>query len=73
MQVLNQVVSVEARRFAGMSPDANAEARTRFEKIWNACEGLHRLAEASGRTIAAPTPAPAPKKEEKEKEKEETD
>ncbi len=72
VQVLNQVVTVEARRFAGMSPDAHADARARFDRIWEWCEGLHRRAGQSGRKVAAPPAAPpgkVPTAKEKEKEK----
>lgn len=69
VQVLNQVVTVEARRFAGMSPDAHADARARFDRIWDWCEGLHRRAEQSGRKVGTPPAAP-PKKVATAKEKE---
>jgi hypothetical protein len=69
VQILNQVVTVEARRFAGMSPDAHADARSRFDRIWEWCDGLHRRAEQAGRKIASPAAPPREKEPAKEKEK----
>jgi hypothetical protein len=52
IQILNQVATVEARRFSGMSPETNPEARTRFDRVWQWCEKQRSRALASGRDVS---------------------
>ncbi len=58
VEVLNHERAVQARRFAGMAPDAHGQRQRDFEAVREALERLHE--EVLRRGVIPPAPPPAP-------------
>ncbi|HVF58734.1 MAG TPA: hypothetical protein VNJ70_02820 [Thermoanaerobaculia bacterium] len=58
VEVLNHERAVQARRFAGLAPDAHGQRQRDFEAVREALERLHEEVLRRGVTPPAPPPAP---------------
>jgi hypothetical protein len=76
IQVLDQVQQIQARQFAGMTPQTHGEKQLAFDRVLDELAALRQRAQKDGRLVEDPIFASPPpgardrEKEEKEKEKE---
>ncbi len=74
IQVLDQVQQIQARQFAGMTPQTHGDKQLAFDRVLDKLAALRERAQKEGRLVEDPTFAPPPtgkrerEKEEKEKE-----
>lgn len=68
--VLSQTRNIQARQFAGMSPNKHGEKQAVFERIFDWGVALHSRAQKEGKPFYRQVPASPHKRREKEKEKE---
>ena len=57
VRVLNRRRSLQARQFAGLTPETHGEAQQRFDRLWEALEALYRRYERRSRLEKEKGPA----------------